>query len=118
MWRHHSLLKTVKSVLQPRLLKTVGRLMKMLTNSRTSGISRTYSCAVFLRFCVHDIYQQTVLLEGHAIYRAHEEMAAGISTHVQGPCCSPEPNERMFCSFRRVASKNVYATAVLNFINH
>ena len=113
MCRHHSLLKTVKSVLQ--LL--VGRLIKMLTD-RTSGISRTYSCAVFLRFCVHDIYQQTVLLEGHAIYRAHEEMAAGISTHVQGHCCSPEPNERMFCSVRRVASKNVYATAVLNFINH
>jgi len=110
MCRHHSLLKTVKSVLQ--LL--VGRLIKMLTD-RTSGISRTYSCAVFLRFCVHDIYQQTVLLEGHAIYRAHEEMAAGISTYFQGPCCSPEQNERMFCGVRRVASKNVYVTAVLYF---
>jgi len=117
MCRHHSLLKTVNSVIRPRLLKTVGRLIKMLTDS-TSGISRTYSCAVFLRFCVHDIYQQTVLLEGHAIYRAHEEMAAGISTHFQGPCCSPEQNERMFCSVRRVASKSVYVTAVLKYFNH
>ena len=90
----------------------------MLTYSRTSGISRTYSCAVFLKFHVHDIYQRTVLLEGYAIYRAHEEMVAGISTHFQGHCCSPEQNERMFCSVRRVASKNVYVTAVLKYFSH
>jgi|AntAceMinimDraft_11_1070367.scaffolds.fasta_scaffold100691_1 hypothetical protein len=55
--------------------------------------------------------------EGYAIYRAHEEMAAGISTHFQDPAfCSPEQNELMFCSVRRVASNNVYVTSLLNYL--